>query len=85
MNGACLGIILHSPCSATKITDHVASLMKQKIVEALAPENSKLAVLMDVVTASGEKSIMIVYMTAHFGVGDPEFSKSVTCALLVFT
>ncbi|XP_034567279.1 E3 SUMO-protein ligase KIAA1586-like [Notolabrus celidotus] len=72
-NGANMGTNLHSRYSSTKIVEHIAKEMQEKIVQSIVTCSSKLSVLIDEATSLSHKSAMIVNLKASVDGGTPEF------------
>ncbi len=64
INGVNMGTSLHSRYSSTKIVEHIATEMQNKIVHSIVSFSSKLSVLIDEATSLSHKSAMIVNVKA---------------------
>ncbi len=73
INGVNMGTSLHSRYSSTKIVEHIATEMQNKIVHSIVSFSSKLSVLIDEATSLSHKSAMIVNVKASVDGATPEF------------
>lgn len=73
LNGVNLGQTLHSRYSSTSIINHIATQMRNKIVQNIITTNSKLSVLIDESTTNGSLPGMIVYIKACISYKPPVF------------
>lgn len=60
MNGVLLGQTLHSRYSSTSIIDHIATEMRNKIVQNIIETNSKISILIDESTTNSSSSSILV-------------------------
>jgi len=73
MNGVLLGQTLHSRYSSTSIIDHIATKMRNKIVQNIIETNSKISILIDESTTNSSSSGMIIYLKASISYDSPVF------------
>ncbi|KAF0746987.1 E3 SUMO-protein ligase KIAA1586-like, partial [Aphis craccivora] len=73
MNGVLLGQTLHSRYSSTSIIDHIATKMRNKIVQNIIETNSKISLLIDESTTNSLLSGMIIYLKASISYDSPVF------------
>lgn len=73
INGVNMGTSLHSRYSSTKIVEHIATEMQNKIVHSIVSFSRKLSVLIDEATSLSHKSAMIVNVKASVDGATPEF------------
>lgn len=64
MNGVLFGQTLHSKYSSTSIIDHIATKMRNKIVQNIIETNSKISILIDESTTNSSSSGMIIHLKA---------------------
>ncbi|XP_022176912.1 E3 SUMO-protein ligase KIAA1586-like [Myzus persicae] len=73
MNGVLLGQTLHSRYSSTSIIDHIATKMRNKIIQNIIETNSKISILIDESTTNSSSSGMIIYLKASISYDSPVF------------
>jgi hypothetical protein len=64
MNGADMGLILHSKTTASSIADMIGSQMRSKLCAEIIKSDSKIALIIDESTTISTKSVLILYVRA---------------------
>jgi hypothetical protein len=70
LNGIDMGRTLHSNVTCSEIMSHIAKLMKQKIVDSIIHNRTKISLLVDESTSISNQSVLIVYLQGAINNGD---------------
>lgn len=71
MNGLDLGRILHSNITCKNIINHISSQMRKALCSSIISSNSKISVLIDEGTSTGNKSCLTIHLKCHTAVDTP--------------
>ena len=66
LNGADMGVTLHSRTSATEIISTISSEMKKKLTTAIISDELKISVIIDESTSISNKSVLALYVRTTF-------------------
>jgi hypothetical protein len=66
LNGADVGVTLHSRASAIEIINTIAHEMKQRLCHSIIEHNLKIGIMLDEFTSISNKSTLIVYVRCVF-------------------